>query len=256
MGVSALNWSESERATWQFGVYRPATNVFGVALNKYSFGGRVTALPYFDDDGEELVHVGFGTFDGELVEDELRDRARPLLRNAPGFAVPVLVDTTEIPGSQQYTIGPEFAAVFGPLSVQAEWAGQWLTNASPNGQPAGSHLFSRRLRRALYFLTGEHEQYVKRNGALGRVIPRSNFSTKAGEGCHGIGAVATRRAFQLPGLERQVDPGRPSLRLDRRRELVSQPEHEIPTQLHRRTPRRPTVCCQRLDKRHWHAGVV
>src|SRR5205807_10554664 len=127
------------RGTWRYGLFRPATNVFGVALNKYSAGARVTALPWFEDDGERLVHLGLGYWGGQVVEDQLRDRARPLLRNAPGFAVPVLVDTGEIPGSRQYTLGPEFALVLGPLTVQAEWAGQFLTDAfAPNGLPQGA----------------------------------------------------------------------------------------------------------------------
>jgi phosphate-selective porin OprO and OprP len=189
LGVAALNWSESERATWQYGIYRPSTNVFGVALNKGSYGGRVTALPIYEDEGEELVHVGLGTFSGELVQNQQRDRARPLLRNAPGFADPVLVDTGEIPGSRQYTIGPEFAAVFGSLTVQAEWAGQWLTDAAPNGQPPqGTVFYHGGYVEALYFLTGEHQQYDKHEGTFGRVIPRSNFHTKADDCCRGFGA--------------------------------------------------------------------
>jgi phosphate-selective porin OprO/OprP len=188
LGIAALNWTESERVTWQYGVYRPATNVFGVALNKGSYGGRVTALPIYEDDGAELVHVGLGSFSGELVQNEQRDRARPLLRNAPGFAVPVLVDTGEIPAGRQYTIGPEFAAVLGSLTVQAEWAGQFLTRADPNGQPQGTVFYHGGYVDVLYFLTGEHEQYDKHDGTFGRVIPRSNFHTKANDACRGFGA--------------------------------------------------------------------
>jgi phosphate-selective porin OprO/OprP len=188
LGVTVINWAESERATWQSGIYRPSTNVFGVTLNKGAFGGRVTALPIYEDEGEELVHVGLGSFGGELVQDDLRDRARPLLRNGPGYAVPVLLDTGDIPGNRQYTVGPEFAAVFGSLTVQAEWAGQWLTNASPNGQNVGTIFYQGGYVEALYFLTGEHAQYQKHEGVFGRVIPRSNFSTKAGDGCRGLGA--------------------------------------------------------------------
>ena len=40
LGLSARNWTESERLTWQYGVYRPSINVFGVSLNKYSAGTR------------------------------------------------------------------------------------------------------------------------------------------------------------------------------------------------------------------------
>ncbi len=189
LGVSARNWAPSERLTWQFGVYRPATNVFGIALNKAEEGARVTALPLYADDGRYLVHLGIGYLGGEVVQDQLRDRARTLLRNAPGFAVPVLVDTGEIPGSRQYTIGPEFATVLGPLTVQAEWAGQWLTDASgPNSLPVGTVFFHGGYVEALYFLTGESQPYDRQAGAFGRVLPRHDYRWKKGECLRGCGA--------------------------------------------------------------------
>jgi phosphate-selective porin OprO and OprP len=189
LGVSARNWTESERMTWQYGIYRPATNVFGVALNKYSAGARVTALPWYEDEGRRLVHLGVGFWGGEVVQNELRDRARPLLRNAPGFAVPVLVDTGEVPGSRQYTIGPEFAMVLGPWTLQAEWAGQFLTDAlAPNGQPQGTVFYHGGYVEVLYFLTGEHQEYVKREGVFGRVVPAHNFHWKKGDDCFACGA--------------------------------------------------------------------
>jgi phosphate-selective porin OprO/OprP len=175
LGVAFQNWLESERATWRVGLFRPATNVFGVALNKYSAGARVTALPWYEAEGERLVHVGLGYWGGELVQDEWRARARPLLRNAPGFAVPVLVDTGEIPGSRQYTIGPEFAMVLGPLTVQAEWTGQFLTDATPNNQPQGTVFYHGGYVQALYFLTGEHQEYLRREGVFGRVVPLHDY---------------------------------------------------------------------------------
>src|SRR5262249_28523410 len=61
LGLSVYNWTESERATWHYGIYRPMTNVFGVALNKSVVGRRVTALPLYEDDGELLIHVGLGS---------------------------------------------------------------------------------------------------------------------------------------------------------------------------------------------------
>jgi phosphate-selective porin OprO/OprP len=189
LGISAQNWTESERMTWRYGIFQPATNVFGVALNKYSYGARVTALPWYEDEGKHLMHVGLGFWEGEVVQDELRVRARPLLRNAPGFAVPVLVDTSEVPGSRQYTIGPEFAMVLGPWTVQAEWAGQFLTDAfSSNNVPQGTVFYHGGYIQALYFLTGEHQEYLRREGVFGRVIPRNDYHVKTGDTYRALGA--------------------------------------------------------------------
>jgi phosphate-selective porin OprO/OprP len=189
LGLTARNWSESERVTWQYGIYRPSIDEVGVSLNKYAAGGRVTALPWYAHDGEELVHVGLGYEGGELVQDQLRVRARTELRNAPGFAVPILVDTGDLPGSRQYTLAPEFALVLGPWTVQAEWAGQWLTDATDsNGKPQGTVFYEGGYVEVLYFLTGEHQEYVKKEGVFGRVVPRHNYHVKKDDDCWSCGA--------------------------------------------------------------------
>jgi phosphate-selective porin OprO and OprP len=200
LGVSAANWIESERLAWRYGIYRPLTNGFGVALNKYAYGGRVTALPWFEDDGRHLIHIGLGTWDGELVEDELRVRARPVLRNGPGFAVPVFVDTGEIPGANQYTFAPEFALVWDSLTIQAEWCGQYLTGAVVNNQPQNTVFYQGGYVEVLYFLTGEYQPYLKRDGVFGRVIPLSDYHLKKGEGCQGIGAWQVGARFSYLNL--------------------------------------------------------
>ena len=188
MGIAAQNWTESERLTWRYGIFRPATQSFGITLNKLAYGARVTGLPWYEDEGKRLIHVGLGFWGGELVQDELRVRARPLLRNAPGFDVATLVDTSEVPGSRQYTIGPEFALVLGPLTVQAEWAGQWLTDADPNGVPMGTVFYHGGYIEALYFLTGEHSDYDRHEGVFGRVIPNHDLHWKKGDCYRACGA--------------------------------------------------------------------
>jgi phosphate-selective porin OprO and OprP len=179
LGIAAWNWTSDERVTWRYGIFRPATNVFGVALNKYTLGARVTALPWYADDGRELIHLGLGYWGGEVVQDELRDRARVLLRNAPGFTVPILVDTMEVPGSHQYTLGPEFALVLGSLTVQAEYAAQFFTDAvDSTGQQQGTVSYHGGYVEALYFLTGEYQPYDRRAGVFERVIPLRNYHLK------------------------------------------------------------------------------
>lgn len=189
LGLTAQNWTESQRATWRYGIFQPATNVFGVALNKYAVGARITTLPWYVDDGERLVHLGLGYWGGDLVEDQRRNRARPLLRNAPGFAVPILADTGEIPGRMEHIIAPEFALVLGPLSVQAEYAAEFLSDATPAGETnIGTIFYHGGYVEALYFLTGEHAEYVRRDGVFGRVIPRTNFHWRKNDCCRGSGA--------------------------------------------------------------------
>jgi phosphate-selective porin OprO/OprP len=208
LGLASWNWSESERLTWRYGIYQPATNVFGVALNKYTVGARVTALPLYEDEGQRLVHVGLGYWGGEIVQDQLRDRARPLLRNAPGFAVPVLVDTGEVPGSKQYTIAPEFAMVLGSLTVQAEYAGQFLTHATPaGGQDQGTVFYHGGYVEGLYFLTGEHQDYGRREGVFGRVVPRNDLHWKKGDCYRGCGAWQVGVRFSYVDLDDKAIQG-------------------------------------------------
>ncbi len=210
LGLAARDHTENERITWQYGIYRPSTNVFGIGLNKMEWGGRVTALPVYQDDGRVLVHVGFGTLNGELVQDELRVRVRPELRNGPGFANPILVDTGNIPGSRQYTLAPEFAAVLGSWTFQAEWTAQFLTDATPTGSTnQGTVLFHGGYAELLYFLTGEHQEYDKADGAFGRVVPNHNLRMKKGEGISGWGAWQLGVRFSYLDLnDKAVDGGK------------------------------------------------
>jgi phosphate-selective porin OprO/OprP len=207
LGISVQNWIESERMAWRYGVYRPVTNVFGVALNKYAYGARVTGLPWYEDDGKSLVHLGFGFWGGQVVLDELRLRARPVLRNGPGFAVPVLVDTGQIPGSQQYTIAPEFALVRGPLTIQAEWAGQFLTDAVANGQAQSTVFFHGGYVEALWFLTGETQGYKKRDGVFGSVVPLNNYDLRKGDSYGSLGAWQIGARFSYLNLNDKAIQG-------------------------------------------------
>jgi phosphate-selective porin OprO/OprP len=210
LGIASWNWSESERLTWRYGIYQPGTNVFGVALNKYTLGARVTGLPWYEAEGEYLIHLGLGYWGGEIVQDELRVRARPLLRNAPGFAVPVLVDTGEVPGNLQYTIAPEFAMVLGPLTIQAEYAGEYLTHAiSTSGQDQGTIFYHGGYVEALCFLTGEHQDYLRREGVFGRVVPLNDFHCKKDDHYKAFGAWQVGARFSYLDLnDKAIQGGR------------------------------------------------
>ncbi len=189
LGATAHSWNSSETVTWKYGLFQPTNDVYGVAFNNYTLGGRVTALPWYEEDGAKLVHVGLGYWGGELVQNQLRDRVRPLLRNGPGFAVPILADTGEIPGGNQYTVGPELALQWGPFMLQAEYAVQWLTDAvDTSGLNVGTVMFHGGYIEALYFLTGEHQCYDRQEGVFGRAIPHEDYlTTDTGWGAWQVG---------------------------------------------------------------------
>jgi phosphate-selective porin OprO and OprP len=52
----------------------------------------------------------------------------------------------------------------------------------------------------LYFLTGEHQEYEKRDGAFGRVVPRNNLRWRKGDGCGGCGAWQVGARFSYLDL--------------------------------------------------------
>jgi phosphate-selective porin OprO/OprP len=178
-----------------------------VAVNKYAFGARITGLPWYEDNGQSLIHLGFGFWGGQVVEEELRLRARPLLRNGPGFAVPILADTGQIAGTRQCTIAPEFALVQGPLTLQAEWAGQFLTNATANGQTPSTAFFHGGYIEALWLVTGETQTYKKREGVFGRVAPFNDYHPGKGGSYSGLGALQIGARFSYLNLNDQAIQG-------------------------------------------------
>ncbi len=206
-GISVINWTDSERVTWRYGIFRPLKNAFGIGLDEYKVAGRVTALPVYEEDGTELIHVGFSMSQSSTVNNEFRLRARPLLRNGPGYAVPVLADTTTLPGENEWIIGPELAAVYGPFTMQAEWTAALYQQVVANGLNQGTVFFHGGYVQVLYFLTGEHQAYEKKEGVFGRVIPnRSLLFAKDAVSSWGAWQVGLRFSY-LDLNDKAIDGG-------------------------------------------------
>lgn len=187
-GIMAFNWTENERATWALGVFKNNQTVLGwnVGDGEYEAAGRLTALPIYEEDGRCLVHLGIGASHRDLDEHRARLRARTLLRNGPFTLQTVLADVT-VGGTGQNLVIPEFAMVWGPWSVQAEYFGSWITDATlPVNKlpPLGTYFTQSAYVEVLYFLTGEYRPYNKKGWsgpAFDRVIPNRNFFFMPGE---------------------------------------------------------------------------
>lgn len=185
LGISA----RYAQPTWSLtlGVFGENTAVTGSggADEGYSFHGRATFTPVNTD--ESLIHLGASGFWRDTAgRGTVRFGDRPEVR-VDGTR---LVDTSAF-GADNFTfLGAEFIGATGPFFVQAEY-GRTDVNRT-NGLSAVS--FDGGYVQAGWFLTGERLPY--KDGVLGRVEPKNNFSLKDG----GSGAFQLAARYSALGL--------------------------------------------------------
>lgn len=190
------------------GVFRPnIRNIFGwnVGDGEWLATARVAGTPYYRDHGRYLVHLGLGALHSTADDNVIRFRARPLVRNGPA----VLHNTiAQIQGDlHNYSlVVPEFLAIWGPLSVAAEWYGAFV-HQRPTGEFArvgtqghvveggrGSLFYHGGYVEVGYFLTGESRNYSRTFMCLDRqLVHETAFAVENEEGGHCCG----RGAWQL-----------------------------------------------------------
>ncbi len=202
IGILCQNAVLNERMTWAVGYFlisgsfsdvAGATNylseAFGSAVNL-----RVTGLPRYEDDGKNLLHVGFSY--SHQFRNDTRERSQLKVRAHPETR---LVDDTFVNTGKFYTeavdlFGYEAAMVRGPLSVQGELF-QQFANAESVGDPGfwGFYVYGS------YFLTGEHRPYDRSKGIFKGVTPTSAFHFTGG----GWGALEAAFRFSYVDLNSQ-----------------------------------------------------
>lgn len=165
-GAMLHNAVLEERVTWAVGAFRE-TGVFGNATGngKYAFTGRLTGLPWYEDGGRRLIHLGASASYRMPTDDEVRYRQRPEAHLAQRY-----VDTGDLPTESEVRASFEAATVLGPLSLQGEYACTWMDG---DGEFQDSYLYGF-YGQASYFLTGEHRPYKKSAGCFTRVRPKTN----------------------------------------------------------------------------------
>jgi phosphate-selective porin OprO/OprP len=181
-GIMASGTLLDERMTYAAGVFRDLT---GAAPRWYSDGGynltaRVTWLPWYEENGRRLLHLGASYSFRAKSNTTSRFRARPEFHSAGRF-----VDSGAFLADDEHLFGAEMALVYGPLSVQAELLGasaDVADNAIDNACFCGWYV------QASYFLTGEHRPYKTSSGAFDRVKPKKSYCTKGGWGAWEIAA--------------------------------------------------------------------
>ncbi|MGO8945456.1 MAG: porin [Syntrophobacteraceae bacterium] len=173
-------------------------DLFSPQVDATNAVARVTALPWYENNGEHLLHVGLGyehkfrsfepttqAFTGQLNPGTLDFKSSP---EANMFSA--LVDTGSFMAKGVDTLDPELALVYGPFALQAEVPLAWATNVrDTTGDYLGaSHnaSFSGWYVEGSYFLTGEHRLYnttattSQYQSTFGRIYPISDFNPRYG----------------------------------------------------------------------------
>jgi phosphate-selective porin OprO and OprP len=154
--------------------------------------GHYAFFPDPEDRGEDssqVVHLGasvrYRNFDNDTFGSAVQYRQRPFFH----FTGTRSVDTGSVPDSEgDIWVGPEFAWVSGPFSLQSEFANTSLQRK--NGEDDANNLWGGYLG-ASYFLTGEHRNYNPERGVFERVTVDSPLQ----EGGLGAWEVAARADY-------------------------------------------------------------
>lgn len=181
---------DEDRATWAIGLFKNNSNGFawGVGDGEYAVTGRVTYLLQYENDGEELVHIGAAYSHRDTDNDSLRIRARGSVRGGPPTLQNVYANTGTMLADTQDLIGGEFVVVRGPLTFQSEYVVSIADQVVTGGVDRGTVFFQGGYAEVLYFLTGEHQIYSKKSGVFDRTKPHNNFGFSDCDECGGWGA--------------------------------------------------------------------
>jgi phosphate-selective porin OprO/OprP len=198
-GISMFNTMWENRGSWNIGIYKPAINVFSYnnISSDYSVTGRVTALPWYVDEGRGLNHFGFSASYRTGYNDVYRYRTRDAIRSGISSTWPIPADTGNIVLTGQTWLNTEFAAVRGPWTFQSEYLVDFSDHVRPVnnttgvvGADHGTAVYHGGYAQLLCFLTGENDRYSFERAAFDRVVPNENFFVMPGEcgNAFGMGA--------------------------------------------------------------------
>lgn len=206
-GIQIMNWTENERMTWQLGLFKNSEVLvpYIVGGGDYQVNGRLTVLPWYQECGRYMIHLGLGVqYDEPHESVGAFFRERFLLRNGPP-TTHTTVALAILNGHHQIWGVPEFFMNLGPFSFQAEYLANYLDSITMfQTQPQGTVMvkgapksfFSQGAYvELMYFLTGENRPYgrtpLHSNGAAPtRVVPFRNFHWVPGSGCNPLSVGA------------------------------------------------------------------
>jgi phosphate-selective porin OprO/OprP len=175
-GFVAFNCAGNRRMTWAAGVFRDTNNAGDGRTDggAMSVTGRVTFLPWYDEKGRRLLHLGASYSFRNPVDDSVKYESKPELRLAPRYASTGTIRDV----SHVNLFGVESALVNGPWWVQ----GEYMVNALKREDGGDNPVFSGYYVMGGYFLTGESKPYRTSSGVFDRLKPKSPLKKRGGRG--------------------------------------------------------------------------
>lgn len=188
-----FNTACDQRMTWAAGGFMQQENASGTSAQSYddvNFSTRVTYLPWYADNGCELLHFGLGyrhlwRSDNPGTVTQGNVGAQLSFLNSPEWHLfgEKTVNTGALASSGVDMVDPEFAFVYGPFSLQGEFIDTFLTDASmayiSPTKRSNANLYGWYVMGS-WFITGEHRAYDQKYGVFGRPTPACNFNPAAG----------------------------------------------------------------------------
>lgn len=173
-GIGFHNQFFDERMTVHVGGFRDVGDDGEEFDNNgnYNVGFRVTGLPYYEDEGEHLIHTGFW-YSHQFRRNEMLMYDPDAESNTVGS----LLDMPDIPIDGVDLLGGELATICGPFYAQSEFI---LSQVDGDGS-GGDRTFYGSYITAGYFLTGEHRAYDQELGIMDRTKVLKPFSLSKGQ---------------------------------------------------------------------------
>lgn len=178
IGIRHYRSTMDQRVTWGAGAFLNTGSSGDLGetkdqisdANGWNLTGRVTYLPWYEEEGRSLLHLGLSY--SHLFRDENDPDFKEVTRTRPETRLTDdrLVNTDEFLTDSTDLINLEFATVKGPLSFQGEYF-HAFEHSSSSGNPDfwGFYLFGS------YFLTDEHRNYGTSSGTFYRLGPKQDF---------------------------------------------------------------------------------
>ncbi len=202
-GISVFNTWADDLVFTGIGFYKNMSNLlgFGVGDGNYAVTGRLAMLPVWLPDECIFWHLGGSFSHRDPVNGTVQLRVFDPIRNAPFPLLNLLANTGLLNAQSQDLFNIESAAVWGPLTLQAEYTANVIRGASaanfpfgPSGPPQGNLLFQGYYAEALVFLTGESREWDQCNFVFKRVNPRRPVRFRGDSG-YGAWELGVRYSF-------------------------------------------------------------